>query len=73
MQFIWPIKADYRVIYLDYDYQYTVVGRKARDYLWIMSRSLEISDDKYQELVDFAVSVGYSADKIERAPHQLLD
>jgi lipocalin len=50
-----------------------VVGRKARDYLWIMSRSLEISDDKYQELVDFAVSVGYSADKIERAPHQLLD
>ena len=73
MQFIWPIKADYRVIYLDSDYQYTVVGRKARDYLWIMSRSLEISDDKYQELVDFAVSVGYSADKIERAPHQLPD
>ena len=73
MQFIWPIKADYRVIYLDSDYQYTVVGRKDRDYLWIMSRSLEISDDKYQELVDFAVSVGYSADKIERAPNQLLD
>ncbi|MGB0669337.1 MAG: lipocalin family protein [Porticoccaceae bacterium] len=73
MQFIWPIKADYRVIYLDPDYQYTVVGRKARDYLWIMARNLEIPDDKYRELVDFAVAAGYSADKIERAPHRLAN
>ena len=73
MQFIWPVKADYRVIYLDPDYQYTVVGRKARDYLWIMARNLEISDDKYKELVDFAVAAGYAADKIQRAPHRSAD
>lgn len=73
MQFVWPIKADYRVIYLDPDYQYTVIGRKARDYLWIMARNLEISDEKYTELVDFAVSMGYAADKIQRAPHRAAD
>lgn len=71
MQFVWPIKADYRVIYLDSDYQYTVIGRKARDYLWIMARDVEISDEKLKELVDFAVSQGYEADKIEIAPHQV--
>ena len=38
MQFIWPIKADYRIVYLDDDYQYTVIGRNKRDYLWIMAR-----------------------------------
>ena len=27
MQFIWPIKADYRIIYLDNDYSVTVIGR----------------------------------------------
>jgi apolipoprotein D and lipocalin family protein len=71
VQFVWPIKADYRVIYLDSDYQYTVIGRKARDYLWIMARDVEISDEKLKELVDFAVSQGYEADKIEIAPHQV--
>ena len=31
MQFIWPIKADYRIVYLDDDYTKTVIGREARD------------------------------------------
>lgn len=72
MQFIWPIKADFRVVYLDPDYQYTVIGRKARDYVWIMARSPDIDEQKYQELIDFAVSIGYPAEKIERAPHEIV-
>ena len=73
MQFIWPIKADYRVVYLDEDYQYTVIGRKARDYVWVMARNSEISDEKYQVLIDFVVSLGYPAEKIEKAPHQYAE
>ena len=42
MQFIWPIKADYRIVYLDDDYQYTVIGRNSRDYVWIMARNAQI-------------------------------
>ena len=71
MQFVWPIKADYRVVYLDADYQYTVIGRQARDYVWIMAREVDISSEKYSELVRFVVSLGYDVDKIERAPHEL--
>ena len=28
MRFIWPIKADYRIVYLDADYRQTVIGRE---------------------------------------------
>ena len=44
MQFLWPIKADYRIVYLDEDYQYTVIGRNSRDYVWIMARNAQIPD-----------------------------
>ncbi len=46
MQFMWPIKADYRIVYLDEDYQYTVIGRNIRDYVWIMARSRQITEQK---------------------------
>jgi apolipoprotein D and lipocalin family protein len=36
MQFVWPIKADYRIVYLDDSYQQTIIGRKSRDYVWVM-------------------------------------
>ena len=51
MQFIWPIKADYRIVYLSDDYQQVIVARKARDYVWIMARTPKISDADYQALV----------------------
>ena len=59
MQFFWPIKADYRVVYLDENYQYTIIARNKKDYAWIMSRNPNISKQKRQELLDFVASLGY--------------
>jgi apolipoprotein D and lipocalin family protein len=70
MRFVWPIKADYRIIYLAEDYSVTVVGRNKRDYVWIMARDPQISDQTYNELVDFIVSNGYDASKLQRVPQQ---
>ncbi|MGI9130751.1 MAG: lipocalin family protein, partial [Candidatus Methylopumilus sp.] len=42
MQFIWPIKAQYKIIYLDDAYQNTIIARDDRDYVWIMSREKKI-------------------------------
>jgi apolipoprotein D and lipocalin family protein len=64
MQFIWPIKADYRIVYLDTDYKHTIVGREKRDYLWIMSREAPVSDATLDELIDIAISLGYDKSKI---------
>ena len=33
MQFIWPFKAEYRIVYLNEDYSVTVIGRTKRDYV----------------------------------------
>jgi apolipoprotein D and lipocalin family protein len=70
MRFVWPIKADYRIIYLDEDYSVTIVGRNKRDFVWIMARTPHIADSKYDELVEFIVAAGYDAEKIRRVPQK---
>ena len=68
MQFIWPIKGDYRIIYLDDDYQLTVIGRAKRDYVWVMSRKPEFSDEDFERTKAFIQGVGYDASKLRRVP-----
>jgi apolipoprotein D and lipocalin family protein len=70
MQFIWPFKGDYRVIWLEPDYSITVIGREKRDYVWIMARKPEISDAKYAEIVHFLRGVGYDVSKLQRVPQR---
>lgn len=65
LQFIWPIKADYRVVYLDPDYQTTIIGRKKRDYLWIMARDPNLPRETLDRLVDKAVRLGYDRSLIQ--------
>lgn len=70
MQFIWPIKADYRIIYLDEDYSITVIGRNKRDYVWVMAREPEVSAQEYAEILDLLESVGYRLDEIQLVPQK---
>ena len=60
MQFVWPFKAEYRVLYVDETYSQCIIGRSKRDYLWIMARSAEISEEDYASLVSIAVAEGLS-------------
>jgi len=69
MQFIWPVKADYRVMYLSEDYAETVIGRNKRDYVWIMARSPVIADTAYNALVELIAAQGYDTSKLRRVPH----
>lgn len=70
MRFIWPIKADYRIVYLDDDYTQTVIGRQSRDFVWIMARTPTISDQDYDRLVSFVESIGYDTSKLQRVPQR---
>jgi len=70
MQFIWPIKADYRVVYLDENYSQTIIGRKQRDYVWVMARSPEIPEADYQRLVELISNLGYDTSKLRKVPQQ---
>lgn len=70
MRFIWPIKADYRIVYLDEDYSQTMIARQKRDFVWIMARTPSISDEDYAHLINFAESIGYDVTKIQRVPQR---
>ena len=69
MQFIWPIRAEYRIVHLDDAYQYTIVGRSKRDYVWIMARRADISEETYRNLVARVAELGYDTSKLRRVPH----
>ncbi len=70
MQFIWPIKADYRIAYLSEDYGQTVIGRERRDYLWIMARTPQIPEADYQRLLKFVAEQGYDVARVQKVPQQ---
>jgi apolipoprotein D and lipocalin family protein len=69
MQFIWPFKAEYRIIFLSEDYTTTVIGRTKRDYVWIMARKPVISDGEYAFILNFLKEQGYDISKVQKVPH----
>ena len=70
MQFIWPVRADYRVMFLSDDYTQTVIGRNKRDYVWIMARTPVMAEVDYAALRDLVAEQGYDVSKLVRVPQQ---
>jgi apolipoprotein D and lipocalin family protein len=73
MQFLWPFKADYRIIYLDPDYSQTVIGRNKRDYVWIMARTPAISEQDWDALLKVISEQGYDVSRIQMVPQHWPD
>lgn len=69
MRFVWPIKAEYIIMHVDPDYTETVIGRRKRDYLWIMTRDQFADESKVNALIDLAVEEGYDREAIQLVPH----
>ncbi len=70
MQFIWPIQAEYRVVYLDSNYQTVIVGRSKRDYVWIMARTPDLPLAVYERLVERVARLGYDVGKLRTVPQR---
>lgn len=70
MQFIWPVKAEYVITWLDEDYSQTIIGRNKRDYVWVMARQPTISAADYNALTERIRILGYDISKLRRVPHQ---
>jgi apolipoprotein D and lipocalin family protein len=70
MQFVWPIKADYRIVYLAEDYSQTVIAREKRDYVWIMARTPSIPDADYERLLKLVASLGYDPALVQKVPQR---
>ena len=70
MQFLWPIKADYRIVYVSPDYQRTIIGREKRDNVWIMARTPQLGETELAELRARVAHEGYDLAKLELVPQQ---
>jgi apolipoprotein D and lipocalin family protein len=68
MQFVWPFKAEYRIIFLSDDYSKTVIGRSKRDYVWIMAREPAIPDEEYDTILGFLREQGYDIKELQKVP-----
>ena len=51
VSFFGPFYADYRVMMIDENYTYALVGSGGAEYLWILSRTPALADDAKQRLL----------------------
>jgi apolipoprotein D and lipocalin family protein len=73
MRFVWPIKAEYLIIYLNDNYTQTVLGRNKRDYVWIMARTPAIPEEDYGRLVAGLAAQGYDTSLLQKVPQRWPD
>ena len=66
VSFFWPFWGAYWIIGLDADYRWAIVGHPNRTYLWILSRSPQMDDKLYEELLAFIAEKGYDLTKIKK-------
>lgn len=67
VSFFWPFRGDYWIIDLGTDYEYAVVGTPDRNYFWILSRSPQISDELYGQILQRAERQGFLPARVVRS------
>ena len=70
MRFFKIFAAPYLVLYVDDKYEYTLIGHPNRKMAWLMSKSPEITEDKYAELMSELEKREFVLDDFRRVPHQ---
>ena len=71
----WPLQYEYRVAHVDaasagVPYATTIIARSQKDFLWLFSRSPEMSDAELARYTTLIASWGYDVTKLSRVPQQ---
>ena len=70
VSFFKPFYGDYYIMALDEDYQWVLVGSPSRDFLWILAREPQVSEDLITNLSKIATSRGFDVSRLERMPQK---
>ena len=70
VSFFWPFYGDYWIIDLGKDYEYAVVGHPYRIYLWILSRTKNMDEKLYREILERLKANGYDTSRLIRTPQE---
>jgi apolipoprotein D and lipocalin family protein len=68
VSFFWPFSGDYWIIDLGKEYDYAVIGHPKRKYLWILSRTPQIEEKLYQQILAGITKQKYDISKL--IPHR---
>lgn len=64
VSFFGPIWAGYNVVSIDEDYQYALVFGRNTDYIWLLSRTVEMPDAIREKYLKISKEIGYDTDKL---------
>ena len=68
VSFFWPFRGDYWIIELGEAYEYAVVSAPSMKYLWILSRTPQMDERRYQAIVGRLQERGFDVAKLSRTP-----
>lgn len=69
IQFFWPFKFPYLIVFLDDEYQATAVTTDDRKYVWVMARCPELCPALESRLMDRLTELGFDTNRFVRVPH----
>ena len=69
VSFFWPFYGDYWILDLGENYEYAVVGAPNRKYLWILSRSPQMDETVYRQLLAKMAARGFKTEQMIKTPH----
>jgi len=70
VSFFWPFSGNYWILELGIDYEYAVVGDESRKYLWILSRTPQMDEAVYNDLLKLVQAKGFDISKLEKTPQE---
>ena len=65
VQFFWPFRGKYWIIDLADDYSYAVVSHPNKKYLWILSRTAEMNEIIYKQIIGRLKEKGVDVSKLQ--------
>jgi apolipoprotein D and lipocalin family protein len=66
VSFFWPFSGDYWIIDLGEKYDYAVIGHPTRKYLWILSRTPQMDENLYRQILLRLAKQSYDTGKLIR-------
>ena len=63
-----PFDADYLIIGLHPDYEWTAIGVPNQKYLWVMSQKSQMPEEQLQSILKDLAAKGYNTEHVERVP-----
>lgn len=59
-----PIYSQYKILFVDDDYQYALVGGSSENYLWVLSRTPNLDKAILDKMINIAKEEKYNINKI---------